>query len=354
MVLAGLLQAVFVISPDGQLTFVNQAAEALMGVSRASMLGAAAGELFAPAVWLRDLVTRTLANPESGLRADGSLELEKGATEVVALTSPLRDRRGEAAGVVLMIQDLGRRRRMRVTELAREHRGELDHLVASLAHELNNPLSGIKGAAQLVGRKFADIKEVTEYTSMIVRQADRMHDLIDALMQLEAPAARMRPVNIHRVLNEVMLLQQPQAKNRGVAVEHEFDPSLPEVLGDSSQLQQVFLNILKNAVEACSAGPGVVRLTTRMETSFYVETDSRRLRYISVDIRDNGSGLDEEAVARLFSPFFSLSEGGHGLGLAIARNLVAGHNGSIECENNPGGGACFKVTLPVAENEELA
>ncbi len=115
------------------------------------------------------------------------------------------------------------------------------------------------------------------------------------------------------------------------------------------QLQQLFLNILKNAVRIAPEQRGRVRVSTRMENTFYVETGARRVRYIAVDIVDNGPGFDEDTRRRLFTPFFSLSSGGHGLGLSIARNIAIAHGGRIQAENVEGGGARFRVNLPVHE-----
>jgi len=156
-------------------------------------------------------------------------------------------------------------------------------------------------------------------------------------------------VNIHRVLKEVILLQHAEADARGVRITTEFDPSLPEIVGREDQLQQLFLNILKNAVRIVPERRGQVRLSTRMENTFYVETGSRRIRYIAVEIIDNGPGFAEDTRRRLFTPFFSLSSGGHGLGLSIARNIAVAHGGRIQAENVEGGGARFRVNLPVHE-----
>ncbi len=173
-------------------------------------------------------------------------------------------------------------------------------------------------------------------------------------MELEAPPPAMQATNIHRVLHDVILLERAEATQRGVELQTEFDPSLPEVVGNSDQLQQLFLNLLKNAFAACPESDGRVRVSTRMENRFYVETANERLRYIAVEIVDNGPGLDEETSSLMFTPFFSRTSGGHGMGLAIARNIAIAHKGHLHGENNEEGGACFRVTLPVAEPRRSA
>ena len=351
MVLAALTEAVFVSDTDGRVSSVNQAAESLLGRSRRALLGTSANLLFEGAPWLTDLLLRmgTRMGPESILRADGPLSTDEGERHIVAVASVVRDREGLPAGIALVLSDPGRRYRLTGGE-----RPDLDQLIAQLAHEVNNPLSGIRGAAQLLGTKLDGRPELAEYTDMIVRQVDRMSGLVDALLQLEMPRPRMRPVNIHRVLNEVMLLEASSAEAKSVALEHEFDPSLPEVLGDAPQLQQLFLNVVKNAVEACPAGGGRVCLVTRMETAFYVETGTERRRYSAVEVSDNGCGLGEDTMSKVFDPFFTNRANGHGLGLTIARNISLIHNGNIEVDSHEGDGARFTVHLPVAEHREAA
>jgi two-component system nitrogen regulation sensor histidine kinase GlnL len=233
--------------------------------------------------------------------------------------------------------------------MTRARLAELDSLVSRVAHELNNPLAGIRGAAQMLGGKLADRPELAKYGDMIVRQVDRMSQLIEGLLALEPAPATMEPLNIHRVLNDVVLLAQTEAQSRGVEIALAFDPSLPEIRGSHDQLQQLFLNLLKNAVAACPGAEGRVTVTTRMENRFYVETPSERVRYIVVEVADNGTGLDEETRRHMFTPFFSRRKGGTGLGLAIAHNIAVAHKGRISADNGDIGGARLRVTLPVAD-----
>ncbi len=348
MVLASLRDAVIVLSADGKICHVNPAAEVLFDRSHSGFLGADPDEVFADAQWLCKLLERKRASMESTVRGKGRLGSDDGP-EIVAVATTLHDRGGAESGIVLTLQDSGQHRWLGVDETAREHLEELDRLVASIGHELNNPLSGIRGAAQILTKKLADRPQLAEYGAMIVRQVDRMAELIDNLMKLEAPSPPMSAVNIHRVLQEVTMLEQAEADRRGVQITTGFDPSLPPVLGNAAQLQQLFLNLLKNALAVCPDSEGTIRIATRMEHSFYVDTSTGRVRYLSVEISDNGPGFDEETLRHMFSPFYSGTEGGHGIGLTIARNIVAIHGGHIRASAGDSGGASFRVTLPVAE-----
>ena len=347
-VLASLLGGVVVLTQDNLIAYVNPAAEALFSRSGKAMVGQPCEALFEDAEWLAELVGRVKAEPVLSLRDEGGIGAGNG-NNVLAVVAVLRDGTGSPSGTVLALNDLGSRGRLLTDELARARMTELDRLVASIGHEINNPLSGIRGAAQLLGKRLADEPELAELTAMIVRQADRMAELVRMLMELEAPVPAMETVNIHRILHEVMLLEQSEANERGVELSTEFDPSLPKVWANSDQLQQLFLNLTKNAVAASPQGSGRVVLATRMENRFYVETDNQRLRYIAVDVTDNGTGLDEETSRMMFTPFFSGRYGGYGMGLTIARNIATAHRGQLSADNVESGGARFRVTLPVAE-----
>ena len=352
LVLASILGGVIVLSADDRITFLNPAAEAVLQRSAAVLIGKGATELYPLLPWIEPLVARLKTEPATTVRGEGSIA--EGHGEAVAVVAPLRDRVGQPDGTVVVLHDLGARQLLYDDDLARARLEELDGVVSRIAHELNNPLAGIRGAAQMLEGKLSDRPELGKYSSMIVRQVDRLSQLIHGLLMLETPAPAMEPLNIHRVLNDVILLAQTEARGRNVEIATAFDPSLPEVRGNQDQLQQLFLNLLKNAVAACPESRGRITVTTRMENRFYVETASERVRYLLVDVEDNGPGLDEETRHRMFTPFFSRREGGTGLGLSIAYNIATAHKGRIHAENSDNGGARLRVQLPVTETRRTA
>ena len=351
-ILASLLGAVIVITEDGEICYVNPAAESLLQRPATGLIGRNSTEVFETAPWIIPLLGRVREQHGATVRGEGTLPGHPN-DEIVAVVCALADDpRSTARNVVLSLHNLGPRQRLLFDEISRSRLADLDSLVAGIGHEINNPLSGIRGAAQFLGRKLSDRQDLIEYTEMIVRQADRMADLVRALMELEAPAPEMTRVNIHRILNEVLLLMQNEANAAGSRLHYQFDPSLPEVRGNSDSLEQLFINLLKNAVAACPEQDGVVTVATRIENRYHLATGERRLRYLSVEVSDNGPGIEQAALEQIFTPFFSQTRGGHGLGLAIARNIVTAHNGQLRVENIEGGGARFSVTLPVAEMED--
>jgi two-component system nitrogen regulation sensor histidine kinase GlnL len=347
-VLASLLEAVVAFGPDGRIHFVNPAAEQLLGRSSRTMLGRDRCEVFAASGWIVDILRRLGPSPQN-IREEGELVRASDRVPVFAEATMMTEQRpGSGSGGVLVLHELGNRGMLQVQELQRRRVVELDRMAAQFAHEINNPLAGIRGAAQLLGRRLEDRQDLAEYTSMIVRQVDRLSGLVEALMALEAPLLRRQPVNIHRILNELMLLERSAAEERGIVFEPHFDPSLPDVDGDPARLEQLFLNILRNAVAHCPASLGRIRIATRMEYGVVVDRETGRVSYLTVSITDNGPGLDDEALEHLFSPLFSRRTGGHGLGLAIANAIAMAHDGRIRAANVPGGGATFHITLPLA------
>ncbi|MGH7926182.1 MAG: two-component system sensor histidine kinase NtrB, partial [Candidatus Binatia bacterium] len=223
-------------------------------------------------------------------------------------------------------------------------------LAAGLAHEIRNPLGGIKGAAQLLRRAVEDDATLRAYTDIMIRESDRVNQLIEQLLDLSRPwQLNFAPVNIHEILEEVLLLEMHSAPGKSITVKKRFDPSLPPVKGDRAQLMQVFLNLVKNAYEAMER-TGILMLTTRLETDFHIRAQGRRRsRLIWVEIADDGAGIDEETLPHVFSPFFTTKNSGTGLGLATCYRIVNEHGGIIRVESAKRKGTTFKVSLVVAE-----
>jgi two-component system, NtrC family, nitrogen regulation sensor histidine kinase GlnL len=352
-VLASLLEAVVAFGHAGQVNFVNPAAETLLGRSRRTLLGRQSAEVFRSSPWIPQLLQH-LGSDHPVVREEGELRTSFGAVPVLAEGSAVRERDAGSTASVLVLYDLTSRSALLDQELQRRRVAELDRMAAQFAHEINNPLSGIRGAAQLLGRKVGERRDLVEYTDMIVRQVDRISGLVEALMALEAPQLRKEPVNIHKILNDLILLERPAAEQRGIVFEPQFDPSLPDVNGDPPRLEQLFLNILRNAVAHCPPTLGRIRVATRMEHSFYVDRESERVSFLTVSLSDNGPGLADEDLEHMFSPMYSRRPGGHGLGLAIAGAIATAHDGRIRAANVPGGGAVFHVTLPLARTREAS
>lgn len=235
-------------------------------------------------------------------------------------------------------------------KIAREERVIHDQqlnrqLIRNLAHEIRNPLGGIKGAAQLLEREL-DRKELHEYTQVIVKESDRLQALMDRLV---APPRLfvLGEVNIHEVLERVRSLILAEFPN-GVRIERDYDLSLPDLSGDREQLIQSVLNVVRNAAQALN-GTGLIQLRTRIARQMTIAKRRFRLA-LNIEIIDNGPGVPAELKDRIFFPLVSGREGGTGLGLMLAQNFVHQHRGMIEFDSEPGQ-TRFSLLLPIISSE---
>lgn len=233
-------------------------------------------------------------------------------------------------------------------KIAREERMLLQQqanqeLVRNLAHEIKNPLGGLRGAAQLLELELPK-PELKEYTQVIIKEADRLRSLMDRLLTPHR-LPHCRNVNIHEVLERVrslMLAEHPQ----GITIRRDYDTSLPDIHADQEQLIQVALNISRNAAQAMQ-GQGEITMRTRIARQVTLAKKRYRLA-LMIQIIDNGPGVPENIHEKIFYPLVSGRDGGSGLGLTLAQTFVAQHHGSIECDSKPGR-TCFTILLPVPE-----
>jgi len=218
-------------------------------------------------------------------------------------------------------------------------------LLRGLAHEVKNPLGGLRGAAQLLESELPD-PELREYTQVIIAEADRLHRLIDRMSGPKS-APVMKQVNVHRVTEHVRQLLEADLPE-GVAIGVEYDPSLPDLHADSEWLVQALLNISLNAVHAVqSNGGGTVKFVSKARSNITLNQVRHRL-LIELQVCDDGAGIDDEMQERMFFPMVTGRSEGTGLGLPIAQNLVNHHGGMIECESEPGN-TVFSVYLPLEQ-----
>lgn len=220
-------------------------------------------------------------------------------------------------------------------------------LVRGLGHEIKNPLGGIRGAAQLLALEL-DNKELQEYTRIIIDEADRLVNLVDRLTGTYKKPEIAR-LNIHEVVERVRALVEAECKG-SIKVVRDYDPSIPELAGDSEQLIQAVLNIARNAMQALSeAGASIsspsITFKTRTLSHVTIGAQTHRLA-TRIEIKDNGPGINPEILDNIFYPLISGRAEGSGLGLSIAQTIVKNHKGLIECESQPGA-TTFIVTLPI-------
>jgi two-component system nitrogen regulation sensor histidine kinase GlnL len=211
-------------------------------------------------------------------------------------------------------------------------------LIRNLAHEIRNPLGGLRGSAQLLERELEERSDLREYTRVIIREADRLQQLMDRMLTPHRPP-RIEPVGIHEVLERVRSLVKAEF---GTEIERDYDPSLPEVLGDREQLIQALLNIARNAAQA---GGRTISFRSRAVRQVTLLRQRHKLA-LELQVTDDGPGVPEAIRDRIFNPLVSGREGGTGLGLSLAQTFVQYHHGVIEFESRPGR-TTFRILLPL-------
>jgi two-component system, NtrC family, nitrogen regulation sensor histidine kinase GlnL len=316
-----------------RVTALNAAGEALLKTSEARCIGQHAGKLVLHSKeWLATL-EQVLASKSPHASRSVSLMLHSGEEiHVDVITTPVTNREGVSSLLVeLMVVD-------RLLKISRDE-GLLQAqetnraVIRGLAHEIKNPLGGVRGAAQLLARELPN-EELAEYTRIIIREADRLRDLVD---QLLGPNRRMDPqlTNIHEILEHVRNLIAAESDNC-VTIIRDYDPSLPEFRCDKSQLIQAVLNIKRNALQAATnPSKCEILLRTRSQRQFSVGTQLHRL-VCRIDIIDNGPGIPPELLPAVFAPMVTGRADGTGLGLSIAQSIIQLHGGALECESQPG------------------
>ncbi len=324
---------------DLVVTTINAAAQDLLAVSRSRGMGMPAAELVVrPEEWLHAL-SQVLEQRSPLARRGMPLELHNGREIHVDLMITPVPGSEQADGLLVELQPVDRLMRISREE-ALLHAQQTTHaVVRGLAHEIKNPLGGVRGAAQLLQRELPS-DELREYTQVIIREADRLRDLVDRLM---GPKQQLRPepLNIHEVTEHVRNLILAETDNT-ISIERDYDPSLPEITADRSQLVQALLNIMRNALQAAdSSAECEICLRTRSRRQFTIGTTRHRL-VLQLDVEDNGPGIPVDLRDAIFAPMVTGRADGSGLGLSISQAIVSHHGGLLECESEPG---CTRFSL---------
>ena len=321
---------------------MNPSAEDLLGISAKRAQGESLLRLVDDEPELRDILGRVLNTGDHYAN-----EMRLGPTEAHAEerivdchVSPLE---GSAAALLVEMTDVTRRSKIsRENALLIQH-GAGRHMVRQLAHEIKNPLGGIRGAAQLLSRQFGET-ELTEYTDVIISETDRLAALVDTLLGPGGPPNK-QPLNVHELLEYVARIIEAEDRKK-LAFRREYDPGLPLINLDRDQMVQAFLNLVRNAATALE-GQGTITLRTRAVTNFTIG-DTRHRVIASIEIEDDGPGIPKDMQDSVFYPLVTSRPDGTGLGLPAAQELVSRHGGLIEFESRPGK-TVFFVLIPLRQ-----
>ena len=336
-----------VISADGRFVFANAAFENVLGLSRSSVLRGSLFDWFVESQRLRDTVAAVLRNDFAVSRLEAQLRRPSASHGDTIPVHVIINQIEMGEGVVVELLEIEQQARQEREERALGQAQANKELIRNLAHEIKNPLGGIRGAAQLLEMEL-DSRVLTEYTQVIIQEADRLQSLVDRLLAPHRKPHVVSDVNIHEVCERVRALIQAEFP-RGLSVDRDYDISIPDFRGDREQLIQAVLNIAHNAAQALvgriAANDAVISLRTRIARQVTLGKQRYRLA-LELHIEDNGPGVAESIRERIFFPLVSGREGGSGLGLTLAQTFVQQHQGTIECESEPGK-TLFKILIPL-------
>ncbi|HEY9097471.1 MAG TPA: nitrogen regulation protein NR(II) [Thiobacillus sp.] len=329
-----------VLDVDGNIIYVNPAAETLLGVSAALLIGEQATKVFERSPELLNAIHTARSEQETVIEYE--LDLIMGVHPTIRVGCSVAPLEYPALAVLVEMRAVDPQLRIARLERARLQQEANRDLLRNLAHEIKNPLGGIRGAAQLLEHELPR-ESLREYTQVIIKESDRLQSLMERLLTPHR-MPHFGAVNIHEVLERVRSLIL--AETPSVELRRDYDLSLPEIRADAEQLIQATLNVARNAVQAMY-GQGEIVLKTRVARQIMLE--SRRYRLgMRVEIIDNGPGIPDEIREQIFYPLVSGREGGSGLGLAVAQTLVAQNHGTIDCESQPGL-TVFAIFLPFSD-----
>jgi two-component system nitrogen regulation sensor histidine kinase GlnL len=344
-ILDNLSTAVLLLDGSLRVSYMNPAAEMLLEVSGQRVNGQRISSLFSDSVESLESLRNTISNGHPFTKREAQLNLSNGQC-LIADYSVTPMHALERSWILLEL--LPRDRLLRITkEEAQLSKQEVTRvLVRGLAHEIKNPLGGIRGAAQLLARELGE-PALQDYTDVIIQEADRLRNLVDRMLGPYQPP-RLTPISIHEITEHVCSLVQAEAQGK-LDLLRDYDPSIPDLLADREQLIQAVLNIVRNAMQALMSVDdgrrGQITLRTRTLRQFTIGPRRHRL-VCRLEIIDNGPGIAPGILDSIFYPMVSGRAEGTGLGLSITQNIITRHQGLIECDSTPGH-TTFTLFLPL-------
>jgi two-component system nitrogen regulation sensor histidine kinase GlnL len=353
-IIDGLYTAVLVTDPQLRIAYANPAAEQLLSMSLSRLKSLRFGDLVdrTEKAFLSNIPVPVKASFQ-GFSATGiMLSPEPGfSVEVDVNVDPYN---GRAHGLIVELRTPAHRQRLvNAVQMQTQHMAARD-LIRNLAHEIKNPLGGIRGAAQLLEMTFGAQKGLKEYTSVIIEQTDRLKSLVDSLLGPQRPNPTVW-VNIHFVIEKVLsLMAMSMQKQLPLRIEKDYDPSLPELKLDVDAMQQVLINIVKNATDAMSAAGTehpLLRIRTRAESGVMIN-NHRCPTAVVLSVTNNGPEIPEELRQTIFYPMVTTKRTGNGLGLPIAQGIMERHGGTLDCRSDEHE-TTFRLILPLPKSQDL-
>ncbi len=349
-IFASLGDGLVILDQERRLMGINPSAEGITGFSAEVVLGRLLEEAFPENEEVLKRINRSIEETGVVILRDISWRGRHGERLTIDLSlTPLMGDDGELTGWILVFRDLTPLKSLEEEIRKADRLAMMGTVAAGLAHEIKNPLGGIRGAAQLLGRESLS-ENSSEFLGIIVKEVDRVDRLVNQLLTFSRPKTlEMTAVNLNELLDSLLLLQKEPLIEKGLKVIREFDPSLPPIVGNTEELSQVFLNFIKNAIEAIAREKGEIRVKSRMVSDYRIkgEAGKKPSRMVMTEIRDNGEGISKENLKNIFTPFFTTKEKGYGLGLALSQRIISEHGGLVHVKSEEGKGTSFQIFLRV-------
>ena len=348
-VLENIEEGIISVDQNGRINLFNPAAQNFTGLSERQTLGHPIEDVFKGQDTILYLIRAGLENgrPISD-HEDVLLRRAHAAPLPVGISvSPIYQDSGQQDGLVIIIHNMSRIKELEKAMRQADRLSVLGSLAAGLAHEIKNPLGGIKGAAQLLALELEDSENLKEFTQVMIREVERVNGIIEELMDLTRPrSAQMEEVDITLILNDVVLLQKEAHRKKDVIFALQLDPSIPPIQGDKSHLTQLFVNLIKNAAEAVETD-GRVEIVSKVSHDYnYRKPGDAPSPVIVIEVKDNGKGIPVEEIDRIFTPFYTTKNKGSGLGLPTCQKIADEHGALLKFTSEAGKGTVFSVSIP--------
>jgi PAS domain S-box-containing protein len=279
----------------------------------------------------------------------------KNSRKVIGYTlSHVEDQAGRRIGATLFFKDLTRVEQLEERERLRDRLAALGEMAAAIAHEVKNPLAGIEVMAGILRRQLVSNPDAQSVLNDIINEAKMANAIVQDVLEFVRPIRlEVERVSLPLVVRDAITMAESHVRRGNTTIDLQLAPDLPSIQGDDHQLRQLFTNLLTNAFEALEGDGGVEIRGSLTEEDHGTAAEPRPTAMVVIEIADNGPGIHRDIVEKVFSPFFTTKAQGSGLGLAIVRKIVDAHDGRIDLSTRPGGGACFRITLPVSSSESL-
>ncbi len=345
-VLGNLSTAILLVNEAMQIVYSNPAAENLLRESFGQMQGKCLSKIFANGDELISMVEEaSRSNHLITSRQTRLISPGKSMVTADITMTPIID----AHQILIELIPMDRYLRIDRDVAIKEHHDVTRRMVRGLAHEIKNPLGGIKGSAQLLARELPE-ERLAEYTNIIIQETDRLTSLVDRMLGPNTPPQKSM-LTIHEVLERAAKLIE--LESTGLTVIRDYDPSIPVLGIDPEMMMQALLNLVRNSMQALENTPcPTITLTTRIERQFTISGQRHKV-VVRLEVKDNGPGIPDEIKDHLFYPMISKRPNGTGLGLTLAQSIISQHNGMIEFDSQPGE-TLFTVFLPLLQKSENA